>query len=51
MKQTLTTPDGAPLSSLCFGTMQFGESRRLLGMEQVDLLYLHQWNDDTLEET
>ena len=122
MKQALTTPDGTPLSSFCFGTMQFGgkadeadardmyeacraaginffdtayvynegrsermlgalaapererlfiatkcasvggagrasilaqfdESRRRLGMEQVDLLYLHQWNDDPLEET
>ncbi|MDJ0627780.1 MAG: aldo/keto reductase [Rhodobacter sp.] len=33
-------------------TAQFDESRRRLGMEIVDLLYLHRWDDDVpLEET
>jgi aryl-alcohol dehydrogenase-like predicted oxidoreductase len=31
---------------------QFDESRRRLNMDQVDLLYIHMWDDDTpLEET
>ncbi len=30
---------------------QFDESRRQLGQDQVDLLYLHRWNDNPLEET
>jgi len=31
---------------------QFDESRKRLGMDNVDLLYLHRWDDDTaLEET
>ncbi len=123
MKQNLTTRNGTPISSFCFGTMQFGgnadqsasasmfddcleaginffdtayvytegrsetilgglardraddlfiatkcasnngarrttilaefdESRKRLGMDRVDLLYLHQWNEnDPLEET
>ena len=123
MTQDLTTPNGAPLSRFCFGTMQFGgkadaresramydacrarginffdtafgytdgasetllgqfaaperadlfiatkcahpgdskaatitaqfdESRKRLGMDIVDLLYLHRWDDTTpLEET
>jgi aryl-alcohol dehydrogenase-like predicted oxidoreductase len=33
-------------------TRQFDESRQRLGMDIVDLLYLHRWDDDTpLEET
>jgi len=30
---------------------QFDESRQRLGMDQVDLLYLHMWNTEPLEES